>query len=126
MITCNILYSQLQFIVFLILELDGPPTTKNVLQKTDHSQIPTPTPTPNATISPIGTSDIENKPKINSSVVPFNPIKYQYYQSGDCLNISILAKGILEEEVREPSFLAFTDKSPHIFIHFCEPSFSFC
>jgi hypothetical protein len=27
------------------------------------------------------------------------PIKYQYYQSEDCLNISVLAKGLLAEEV---------------------------
>ena len=45
------------------------------------------------------------KPKIpstnssSSSVMPINPIKYQYYQSAESLNISILVKGILESEV---------------------------
>ena len=102
-------------------ELDGPPTTKNIPQtkQTENSQIPTPTPTPDASIVPKGSSESDNiKPKTNSSVVPFNPIKYQYYQSGDCLNISILVKGISEEEVRESSFLVLIDLQLHIQLFF--------
>jgi hypothetical protein len=34
-----------------------------------------------------------------SAIVPFNPIKYQYYQGNDSLNISVLAKNMLPEDV---------------------------
>ena len=44
-------------------------------------------------------SKIPNSTPSSSSIVPVNPIKYQYYQSADALNISILVKGITEEEV---------------------------
>ena len=44
---------------------------------------------------------IPNSTPSSSSIVPVNPIKYQYYQSADALNISVLVKGIKEEEVRD-------------------------
>lgn len=34
-----------------------------------------------------------------SAIVPFNPIKYQYYQGNDSLNISVLEKNLLPEDV---------------------------
>jgi hypothetical protein len=58
------------------------------------SSIPVPVSTPSA-----AKNNEVPVPK-NPSVVPAMPIKYQYYQSEDCLNISVLAKGLLAEEVR--------------------------
>ena len=40
-------------------------------------------------------------------MVPTAPIKYQYYQSAECLNISILAKGLLPTEVIYRHYLPF-------------------
>jgi hypothetical protein len=62
------------------------------------SSVPVPVPVPIST--PSAVKNVEVPVPKNPSVVPAMPIKYQYYQSEDCLNISVLAKGLLAEEVR--------------------------
>ena len=63
--------------------------------------VPAPVPVPTPVPTPTASKNAEVLVPKNSSVVPQNPIKYQYYQSDDCLNISVLAKGLLTEEVSE-------------------------
>ena len=43
------------------------------------------------------------------------PIKYQYYQSAECLNISILAKGLLPSEVIQFNLIYYA--FDHLFMH---------
>jgi hypothetical protein len=71
-----------------------------------------------STSSAASTSSQATAPKAAAatvpSVVPSAPIKYQYYQSAECLNISILAKGLLPTEVIYRHYASFIHLS---FLH---------